>query len=129
MSGGDRAAAASSAASATTAGGLLRLIVLVVLFVVVLVGLLSSGGVELGRDQRVVLGAQVDVIVVLGRGRGAVGLVAGLELLVALEGLDLLHCHFELVGDPRVGPPLADPGADAVELRSEGSACHIGSGD
>ena len=128
MSGGDRDRCSSSAASATTAGRLLRLIVLVVLFVV-LVGLLSSGGVELGRDQRVVLGAQVDVIVVFGRGRGAVGLVAGLELLVALEGLDLLHCHFELVGDPRVGPPLADPGADAVELRSEGSACHIGSGD
>ena len=95
---------------------------------VLVVGLLGSRGVELGGDQRVVLGAQVDVIVV-DRGGGAVGLVAAFELLVALEGLDLLHCHFELMGDPRVGPPLADPGADAVELGSERSACHIGSGD
>ena len=42
-----------------------------------------------------------------------------LESLLTLEGLDLLNGHLELVGDPGVGSALADPGADAVQLRSQ----------
>ena len=98
--------AATSSATASAASGLLAPVALVVVLVLVLVlvlvvilGLLRGGGIKLGGDQRVIF-------------------VAGFELLVALEGLDLLHCHFELMGDPRVGPPLADPCANTVELGS-----------
>ena len=88
--------------------------------VVVLVGLLllgRLGGVELGGDQRVVLGAQIDLVVEV----GAVGRlhVALLEPLLALERLDLLHGDLELVGDPRVGAALADPAANLVEVRAK----------
>ena len=85
---------------------------------------LRGGGVKLSGNQRVVLGSQVDVLVILGHGGGTIGVVPGVELLLALEGLDLLNGDLELVSDPRVGPPLTDPGADAVQLRSERSACH-----
>ena len=79
---------------------------------------LGLGGVELGGDQRVVLGAQIDLVVVVGERADALGLGARLETLLALEGLDLLDGDLELVRDPRVGPPLADPGADAIQLWS-----------
>ena len=44
-------------------------------------------GLELGGDGGVVLGAQVDLF------GGAGALAVGLELVLPLEGLDLLHRH------------------------------------
>ena len=85
---------------------------------VVLVDTLGFGGVELGGDQRIVLGAQVDLIVEVAPGTGAVNVVAGLQVLLALEGLDLLNGYLELVRDPRVGASLTDPGADTVQFWS-----------
>jgi hypothetical protein len=76
------------------------------------------GRLELGGDERVVLGAEVDLVVEFGRGGPALDLGAGLEPLLALEGLDLLHGYFELMRDPGVGASLTDPGADLVQLWS-----------
>ena len=70
------------------------------------------GRVELGGDQGIVLGAQIDLVVVVGP---RVAVVA--EVVVAPEGLDLLDRDLELVRDPGVGPSLPDPGPDLVELR------------
>ena len=42
----------------------------------------------------------------------------GLEALLALERLDLLHGHLELVGDPCVGASLAHPATNSVQLWS-----------
>ena len=50
--------------------------------------------------------------------RPALGVGAGLETLLALEGLNLLDGDLELVRDPGVGSALAHPGADAIELWS-----------
>ena len=95
-----------------------RLLALVVVFLFLgLFGALGLGGFELGGDQRVVLGSQIDLVVEVD-GRAGVGVTVGLEALLALERLDLLHGHLELVGDPGVGAPLANPGADAVQLGS-----------
>ena len=88
-------------------------------FLLVLLGALGLGGLELGGDQSIILGAQIDLVIEIGADRGAVGLVAGLQMLLALESLDLLNGDLELVGDPGVGASLADPAADAVQLRSE----------
>ena len=43
---------------------------------------------------------------------------------LALEARDLLDGHLELVGDPRVGAPLARPGADLVEMRTQRLSGH-----
>ncbi len=68
-----------------------------------LLGRARSGGLELRRDQGVVLGAKVDLVVEV-EPRGAVlRRVVGRELVLALELLDLLDGDLELVGDPRVG--------------------------
>ena len=50
--------------------------------------------------------------------------VAAAEAVLAPERLDLLNRHLELVSDPRVGSPLANPGANPVELRPKRSASH-----
>jgi hypothetical protein len=52
----------------------------------------------------------------LGSGRLAV------EALVALELIELLHRDVELVGYPGIGPSLAHPQADLVELWAQGWA-------
>ena len=80
-------------------------------------------GLELGGDRGVVFGAEVDLL-----DRLAGALAIGLELVLALEGLDLLHGHFELVGDPRVDSALPDPPADLVELGAQRSTTHGGRG-
>ena len=87
---------------------------LVLGLLVLLLGALGLGGVELGGDQRVVLGAQIDLVVEV-HGSG-VGLGGRLEALLALEGLNLLNGDLELMRDPRVRPSLADPCADPVQL-------------
>jgi hypothetical protein len=77
-------------------------------------------GLELGGDRGVVLGAQVDLV-----GGGVGGAVAvGLQAVLALERLDLLHRHLELVGDPGVGPTLSHPPSDLVKLRTQRPAAH-----
>ena len=81
-------------------------------------------GLELGGDLRVVFRAQVDLF-----RSGAVLFDVGLEALLALEGLDLLDGHFQLVRDPRVGATLSHPPADLVKLRTQGPAAHRRAGD
>jgi len=96
------------------------------------------GCLELGGDERVVLRAQVDLVVeILARRLAALGL-GGREIVVELEGLDLLDRRFELVGDPGVGAALADQpriwlrwgrnerramGADLTEAARRSRAC------
>jgi hypothetical protein len=108
-----------AAAAAAPALGLLLRLVLVLGLGLRLRGLLRLGGVELGGDERVVLRAQVDLVVEVRAGGSLAVLALGLQVLLALERLDLLHRHLQLVGDPRVGPPLADPTADLVQVRAQ----------
>jgi len=84
-------------------------------FVVFLLGALRLGRLELGGDERVVLGAQIDFVVEVEADAG-IGFAVGLEALLALEGLDLLNRDLELVRDPRVRAALAYPGPDPVQL-------------
>ena len=74
---------------------------------------------ELGGDRGVVLGAEVDLL-----GGGAGSLAVGLQILLALERLDLLDGDVELVRDPGVGATLSHPPADLVKLRTQGPATH-----
>ena len=78
---------------------------------------------ELGRDRGVVLGAEVDLV----GGRG-IAPVAGLQILLALERLDLLNGHVELMRDPGVGTTLSHPPTDLVKLRTQGPAAHTRAG-
>ncbi len=84
---------------------------LVVLAVAVVGGRLLVGGKLFlaGRrlDLRLDLVAEVDL--------GAVLLLV-LELVAAAKLAQLAGRDLELVGNPRIGAPLADPGADLVEL-------------
>ena len=50
------------------------------------------------------------------------------QLVLALELFDLLDAHLELVGDPGVGSALAHPGADLIEVRTQGFPGHRRSG-
>ena len=79
---------------------------------------------EFGGDLRVVLRAQIHLL-----DGGAVVFGVGLEALLALEGLDLLDGHFQLVCDPRIGTTLSHPPADLVKLRTQGPAAHKRPGD
>ena len=81
--------------------------------------LLAPLGLLLERrgDRGVVLGAEIDLL----GGRLA---AVGLEILLALEGLDLLHRDLELVRDPRVGATLSHPPSNLIKLRTQGPATH-----
>src|SRR5436190_10992924 len=81
-------------------------------------------GLELGGDQGVVLGAQVDLVVEVDGGRALGRVALRRQVVLALEGGDLGGRHLELVGDPRVGPALADPGADLVQMGAQRTASH-----
>jgi hypothetical protein len=72
--------------------------------------------VELGRDQLVVLGAQVALLQALA--------VVGREAVLALELVDVLDRDLELMRDPGVGAALANPGPDLIELRSQRTSRH-----
>jgi hypothetical protein len=129
-------APAAAAAAALLARVLILVLVVVVLVVVAGLGSLSGlggatrlllgagglGGLELGRDEGVVLGAQVDLVVEVAAagagGQRAVAVAVRDEVVLLLERLDLLDGDFELMSDPGVGAPLADPAADLVEVRS-----------
>ena len=74
---------------------------------------LGFGGLQLGCDQRIVLGSQIDfvwIVVATALGRLAVAD----ELVLALELLDVAHGHLELVGDPGIGTALPYPRADLI---------------
>ena len=51
-------------------------------------------------------------------------LAVGLQAVLALERLDLLDGHLELVGDPGVGATLSHPPTDLVKLRTQRPAAH-----
>ena len=123
-------------ASAAARRGLLRGLVVLVHIVLLsgalggllgelrlLLGAAGLLGLELRGDGGVVLGAQVDLF------GGAGAFAVGLELVLPLEGLDLLNRHFKLVGDPCVSAALADPPADLIQLRTQRPATHGGRGD
>ena len=84
-----------------------------------LLGALGGFLLELGGDGRVVFGAQIDLFVG-GSGLGSVGL----QILLSLEGLDLLDGDVELVRDPCVGTTLSHPPTDLVKLGTQGPATH-----
>src|SRR5689334_1790727 len=115
-------AAAPAPAPAPAPAAALGLVV-IVLGVLVLVGLVLLGrgglGLELGGDQRVVLRAQVDLVVEVDAGRALGRLTLGRQFVLALERSDLRGRRLELMSDPGVGPSLADPGADLVEMRAQ----------
>ena len=64
-----------------------------------------------------------DLVLLARIGPAILWLGALLASLLTLERLDLLDGHLELMGDPGVGPPLADPCPDLVQLRLQRSAC------
>src|SRR5579875_2629551 len=76
------------------------------------------GRLQFGGDQGLILGPQIDLVVVVAGQPHPLG-GSLVEVVLALEGLDLLHGHLQLMGDPGVGASLADPGADAIQFRSE----------
>ena len=109
----------AAAASASASGGRTVLVRLVGLLAVVL-GLGLRLGLELGRDEGIVLGAQVDLVVEIEAGADRrLGRLALRKIVLALELLDLLDGHLQLMSDPGVGAPLADPAADLVEMRTQ----------
>ncbi len=121
------------AARALPGRGLLLAVVLLVLVGRALGGLLGElrlflgapglFGLELRGDGGIVLGAEIDLL------GGAGAFAVGLELVLALEGLDLLDGHLELVSDPGVGAALTDPPANLIQLRTQRPATHGGRGD
>jgi hypothetical protein len=88
-------------------------------------GALGLGLLQLGRDELVVLRAQVDLVVEVGRGAVALDRGVRRELVLALERVDLLDGHLELVGDPGIRPALLDPGADLVEMWAQRTSSHV----
>ena len=112
--------AAAATTAPTTAAGLLALAV-VIGIALALVGralfLLGLGLAQLSFDLGLDLVAQVDV------GGGLFAL--GAELVPLPEITQLGGGNAELVSDPSVGPPLADPGAGLVELGSQ-RLCLVG---
>jgi hypothetical protein len=68
---------------------------------------LGFGCFQLGGDQRIVLGAQVDLVRIVAYGGSVRGLLLADQLVLVLELLDVLDAHPKLVGDPRVGSTLA----------------------
>ncbi len=115
----ERSAPATSAAPAPARAGSVLLVGLLGV-VTVLLGFapgplgLDFGGLELGGDQRVVLGTQVDLLEVVGGHRVVGGILAAYKIVLALELLDVADAHLELMGHPCVGAALPDPGADLV---------------
>jgi hypothetical protein len=91
-------------------------------FRLLVVGRLLLGaalGLERRGHERVVLGAQVLLDRVGGRGGGLALGLAGLgrgELVLALESANIGDGDLELMGDPGVRAALADPGPDLVQL-------------
>ena len=85
---------------------------------------LDFGSFELGGDQRIVLGTEVDLLLVVSGLRPLGRLLVAHQVVLALELFDVAHAHVELMRDPGIGPALADPGANLVEVRPQRSAGH-----
>jgi hypothetical protein len=125
---GDAGAGATAAAATTAATSPRALVAVLVLarsrLVLRLVGGQGRFGLVLrlgfrveGRgDERVVLGAQVDLDLLAGARPVGGGLLGRDQLVLALEGGDVAGRDLELMSDPGVGTALADPAADLVEL-------------
>ena len=117
------AASATAATAAASFGAGLGVLVLVGP-VAVLGGLCASSlglgfcRFELGGDKSVILGAEIDLLGVVPGGGVRTGLLAG-QVVLALELLDVADADLELVGDPGVGPTLAHPGADLIQVRTQ----------
>ncbi len=72
-------------------------------------------GLQFGRNQLVILGAQVNLLGVRdGRRRAVGGAVVAEQVVLALELLDLLNGDLELVGHPSIGTTLSYPTSDLV---------------
>src|SRR5262249_47317078 len=102
------AATPPGAGLALAALGLLAVVALGLLRGLILLDLgfrLRGRSLDLGLD----LVAEIDLA-------AAAVLVVGRQFVLVAELAELGRADFELVRDPGVGPPLADPGADLVEL-------------
>src|ERR1019366_1672124 len=89
---------------------------------------LDLGRFELRRDQRVVLGAEVDLLGIARLGRSRRGLLVTDELVLALELVDVPDADLELVSHPGVGAALPYPCTDLVQVWAQGSTRHGRSG-
>ena len=120
-------AAAAAAAPAAAARAVVALVLVAVVLAVLVLGLVlvvaPRLGVERGGDQRVVLGAQVELVVERGRSSLARRSAASSPCSRLKASMSLTD-DLELVRDPGVGPALADPCPDLVELRFQGATCH-----
>jgi hypothetical protein len=105
-------------AAAPAAASTGRLVLVILGLILIFIALLGCGGLQLGGDQCIVLGAKIDLVIEVCGDADTVGVGTRLEILLALERLNLLNGYLELMRDPGVGSPLADPGADAVQLWS-----------
>ncbi len=119
---GPAASAAAAAPAPAALGPLVTVVATVVLGAARLLVLLRGGlvflllGLQGGRHQSVVLGPQVGLLLDHGPGGIALGGLGGGQFVLALELPDVPHGHLELMCDPRVGPPLAHPRPDLIEL-------------
>src|SRR4051794_1709807 len=119
-------AATAGAAPAPTAAAAAALRLVLVLGRLIL-DLLLGLGVERGRHERVVLCAQVRLLLDARSERVArrlLELLRGHQLVLALEGVDVAHAHLELMRDPGVRSALMNPSTDLVQLRLERPAGH-----
>ena len=71
----------------------------------------SAAGAVGAEIQLLVDGSPDEALVAVSGG------VVGNQFVLALERADVPDGHVQLVGDPGVGAPLADPGANLIELR------------
>src|SRR4051794_29573564 len=119
------AATAAAPAPPLGRGPVLVVVVVVPVVLVVVLGRTRSVGFELGGDESVVLGPQINLVVEV-QARSVDGLrsVPVVELVLALELLYLLDGDLQLVGDPRIRAALADPATDLVEMRTQRATCH-----
>ena len=125
-----RPASTTTATAATALAGLVPVAVLVIVGVVVVRVVVFGLSVESGRDQRVVLGAQIRLLLDARARLGVAGYGVGRnELVLALESVDVAHAHLELMRDPGVRTALSDPRANLVQLWLEGTACHQRAGN
>src|SRR6202167_1266655 len=125
-----RACAPAAAASPAPAGASGRLVLLSIIFhgLRLLALGLHFGRLQLGGDQRVVLGPEIDFVGVVAREDSIGGLGVADELVLAPELLDVTDGDLELVGNPGVGTALPYPRADLVQVRAQRFTSHGRSG-
>lgn len=117
------ASATATAATAATSGAIGSV------FVRCLGGLrfaLCERSFQISCDQRVVFCSKVKFFFDSRRSGRVIGRSStiGIELLLALEGRDVICGRLKLMRDPSVGATLSHPHADLVQVWSERSCCH-----